>query len=951
MKVFAKRMVIRWILQVGLPIAALLIAISFFPFETEQAKGIAQAVAVLLPIVIEVAILARWNRQRAEEQARHKLKLRLHPLVDQPNAGLDPSLDDPAYRVTTFWGRSAQLKDLSQARQNRPHGAMVVTGAAWTGKTRLLTEWALGLPSGVIAGWLPANNVTDVVNQAVDLGTPVVILDQGKDAQTLEALAALVGSEGAVTLVIERRNAAHLIDLARQQSPATRRLIDSAHVLKVSSPGTPADYEHRYGSMVTAYARAAGKREPSLPPRPPRQWSVEPVGMIGALAMLEAIQGRRAHDSMIGWGPFARFWDRLSTPWLKQAPGQRFGLPPLSGDQLDAAISIALITNGRCHNALAALPLFEGLTAHQAEQLVRWVSELNSTDDPAQITLLAAIADSEAWTPDLREAVANALRTHDRKGFVLSIRQCLAAEELMRQRPALTTALVRADYESIRATLLALITEETNQSVDGLLEGQIEIAALSGEEVKLLLAESALARTPHAHVSLLQRQFDLLVTDVDPSERAELAIALARHCRTLGRHKQALTASKEAVELYRGLVNTPNNTDQTTITERLATALINLRADHGNLGQHDLALTAIDEAVELYRELVNTPNNTDQTTITERLATALNSLSVAHVGLGQYDLALTAIDEAVELYRGLVNTPNTDQTEITERLAVGLINLSAAHGNLGQHDLALTAIDEAVELYRGLVNTPNNTDQTKITESLATALINLSVDHGNLGQHDLALTAIDEAVELYRGLVNTPNTDQTKITESLATALINLSAAHGNLGQHDLALTAIDEAVELYRGLVNTPNTDQTEITESLAVGLINLSVAHVGLGQYDLALTAIDEAVELYRGLVNTPNTDQTEITEYLAGALTKLARLRRRQHSEVDHADAPIALLIEAVSLLRKLRDEAGTPMLSSQIRKTEQLLYEWQMAEMEEAEAPDRVLQSSRDAAITL
>jgi tetratricopeptide (TPR) repeat protein len=121
-----------------------------------------------------------------------------------------------------------------------------------------------------------------------------------------------------------------------------------------------------------------------------------------------------------------------------------------------------------------------------------------------------------------------------------------------------------------------------------------------------------------------------------------LGVALS----ALGRHGEALEATREAVDLYRELVK--KNPDR--FLPDLATSLNNLGSDLSALGRHGEALEATREAVDLYRQLAQ--KNPDR--FLPDLATSLNNLGAFLSALGRHGEALEATGEAVEIYRELV---------------------------------------------------------------------------------------------------------------------------------------------------------------------------------------------------------------------------------------------------------------------------------------------------------
>lgn len=543
-----------WALRVGLPSVALLGVASVVPSEDVWARTAAQLAAVLVPLGLET-VRSRWARRHDQELSRDTLRARLDALSESAPAGLRMGLDDPAYRVTPYWGRAAVHHRLDAARAGSCPGVIVVTGAAWTGKTRLLTEWALDLPDDVVAGWLRPGTAAETIEEAKSLGSPVVMLQQGDDdGETIRALAALAGVDRPITLVIEKRDASRLFEAARAVSPGAGRILETAEEVAVVSPGRSSDLEHRYGEMVSAYGKVTGTWESAQQPRSGRTWKNEPIGLVSVLAMLHALGGAAGKTGLSPMESLGRYWTALIAPWLRQRPAAGFGLPPLSDVQLETAVVVDLLTDGRAAAVLERLAMLEKLGAHEIGQLVGWAQEVTKLVHTA-LTGLAAVAATEAWTESQREAVGVALRAGSRPGLAQVIRHCVVAEQVLNERPALIQAVLATDVDSVHAALDALASEIVTRPVDHLLAERVTSAPFAADDAEGLLTKAAFERLPQTHVALLQRQLDDLPPDYPAEQRAELAFNLANRFVEVGRAREALPPAEEAVNLYRRLAD------------------------------------------------------------------------------------------------------------------------------------------------------------------------------------------------------------------------------------------------------------------------------------------------------------------------------------------------------------------------------------------------------------
>jgi tetratricopeptide (TPR) repeat protein len=297
----------------------------------------------------------------------------------------------------------------------------------------------------------------------------------------------------------------------------------------------------------------------------------------------------------------------------------------------------------------------------------------------------------------------------------------------------------------------------------------------------------------------------------------------------LGRREEALTATQEAVEIYRKL----SVQSREAFLPDLAASLNNLGRDLSNLGRREEALAASLEAVEIRREL--SVQNRDA--FLPALSSSLNSLGVDLSNLGRREEALVASAEAAEMRRELA-AQNRDA--FLPDLAMSLNNLGIRLSTLGRREEALAASAEAVEINREL--SAQNRDA--FLPDLASSLNNLGIRLSSLGHREEALAASAEAVEIYREL-SVQNRDA--FLPDLASSLNNLGIRLSSLGRREEALLASAEAVEIRREL-SARNRDA--FLPDLAASLTNLGADLSNLGRREEALGASAEAVEMYREL-----------------------------------------------------------------------------------------------------
>jgi len=214
-------------------------------------------------------------------------------------------------------------------------------------------------------------------------------------------------------------------------------------------------------------------------------------------------------------------------------------------------------------------------------------------------------------------------------------------------------------------------------------------------------------------------------------ERAGVLVMLGYALSALGRREEALAATQEAVDIYRGLARA----NPQAFLPYLAASLNNLGNRLSALGRREEALTATQEAVDIYRGLARA----NPQAFLPYLAGSLNNLGAMLSALGRREEALAATAEAADLYRDLARA---NPQAFLPDLAMSLNSLGNRLSALGRREEALRATQEAVEIRRQLAQE----NPQAFLPDLATSLNNLGSDLSALGRREEALAAYEEAV-------------------------------------------------------------------------------------------------------------------------------------------------------------------------------------------------------------
>ena len=363
--------------------------------------------------------------------------------------------------------------------------------------------------------------------------------------------------------------------------------------------------------------------------------------------------------------------------------------------------------------------------------------------------------------------------------------------------------------------------------------------------------------------------------DMNSAERAVHMNNLSGRLSEVGDREGALKAIREAVEIYRGLVEG----NAAAFRSELAGSLSNLSGRLSGVGDRGGALRAAREAVEIYRGLVEG----NAAAFRSELAGSLNNLSIVLSGVGDRGGALRAAREAVEIYYGLVEG---DMEAFKPDLAMSLSNLSNRLSEMGDRGSALKVAREVVELRRRLAEE----NAAAFNPDLAASLSNLSNRLFEVSDREGALEVIREAVGIYRGLAEG---NAAAFNPDLARSLNNLSIVLSGVGDREGALEVIREAVGIYRGLAEG---NVEAFKPDLAMSLSNLSNRLSEMGDRGGALKAVWEAARIYRGLVEG-NADA--FIPVLARSLNDLSS----RLSDLGNRGGALKAVCEAVGIYRGL------------------------------------------------
>ncbi len=740
----------------------------------------------------------------------------------------------------------------------------VLAGVGGAGKTCLAVEVARALPPGWTGGVARPGRAAQVLPAAVRAERPVLIVVDDADTEPTADIAALSRqAEG------EQRIQVRVLLVVRDAdafSTALDEHLSTATWQTTTLPVIAVDNDRRrvFADAVRAFDGLAD--DAPLPP-----WAEVERGPVGADGEPMAVIKTRAALAVLAEDPDRAVamrtadLDRLTDEILTHER-KRWHTDAVDPDAQEEAVLTLLLRGPRSiEDAVGAL-----------RALHRFGDRDDVHDIAVRVRSLYPAATDEPWPaprPDLLHAamLTAAIERHrsqvdaalddDPPVFLRIARAAACSPRLAALAHPLLT-----DARLVAVTEAAVLTDRLSLR-DDLVETLTGRALDSADVERLLPITEATAWSPVRAALRRAEAQHLRAQTTEDGPRLACALAqLGGILRDTGAHAEALTPTREAIELYRDLGDHPAD---------LARALTGLGASLRSLDNHDDGVAADREAVQLMRDL--------DLALAPDLARSLTGLAVTLTAAGAHAEALAAGREAVQGCRDLATARPTRHYP---DLAAALAAVSASLLELRALDEAATAAREAVRLHWDVAT--NSAERH--SPDLARSLTDLAAVLREAGAHDDALTASREAVQRYQDLAAA---HRNRHLPDFARALGVLGACLRDMGSYTASLAAGRNAVRLNRQLAAG---DPARHTPDLARSLTHLGIGLRGHRPYEQSLAPGVEAVQLNRELAAA---DPARHTAELARSLTELGISLRALGM---HHDA-LAATDEAVHLGRHL------------------------------------------------
>ncbi|MGH3569491.1 MAG: tetratricopeptide repeat protein [Pseudonocardia sp.] len=537
--------------------------------------------------------------------------------------------------LAPFRARSSEEKQLLEWCLDRDSPAVwLLAGPSGVGKSRLAVEFARGLPDGWARGRCVTGKAGVVMAPVLACGQPTLIVvddaDIEPDVAALVSHARAQPERGAGKVLLIARDDVAFEHSLNQRLPEREQRHLPTTVLPIV--GASGDRRRWFGEAAVAYATALGRPVlVSVTDFRPVGAEGDPMVLTQARAVLAALaESRERADAVRGAGLDAVAAELVAHErrrWDQSARDEVWGLPGYLTAPLraDAVLALALFAPATREQAVPVLRLVSGL-ADETDATLRntasWAHHLYPGLGPVQVApapdflraaILACLIDPQR--AELREALLRGLPArHDPSVLDRLIRAAVFF-------PGIAPLIGRIAREQLGVLTVAVeylvLTGPAAQVVERYLIETISAELLPAAEIDRLL--DLVDPTQFRRLELALRELAVacarqrLAEDDNLDARAHLAFSLNNYgaiLRELGRHREALTVTTEAVELRRGLAAS----EPARHILDLAFSLNNYGAILRELGRHREALTVTTEAVELRRGLAaseparHTPN-------------------------------------------------------------------------------------------------------------------------------------------------------------------------------------------------------------------------------------------------------------------------------------------------------------------------------------------------------
>ena len=915
------------------PMAIGLVGLSaIFTFRSTPARILA-FLGTIAGLYVQMLVGRRMSQVDEQEQRVRQLRAHLDPpKFVRPKRQPWRTLTDPLYGIAPFYGRTQDLRALDRFLGGS-NSIGLLSGPAWCGKTRLMSEWASTLSDPWISGWVRTGEGRSCIKHAVEADVPVLLMLRGWTSDVEEVLETIPAQDSRIRVLIELPRVGTASELAGRISDRAKLLLNLAWVREIGHAGRETDYRRWFPNLVRSYGRSLQKPTMGLDSI---SGSLGPsIGFLNVVAVATLVGQRKLSVAPVLNKVAGDLWESYLYSWSSSRENSKWGVAHFSDKEVQIAVATAWLVGHQGLDGVLSelLDLKDNQT--QVENLHAWMSEvvgLGQVGDRTS-TLVAASAVS-TWSKRKQRELASGVRRAGREPTSALLEAVMTAAEIVPGLRSLIVDAIGSDAGDLGIAIdLALKTRVFSRDVDEALSQAIEKTKPGSKAIDTLLSQVDCHSLPIARIAALSRKILLLRREMAspegsrPVDQRTLAQALEElgDCFfALGNPRSALSPTEEAASIYRRLG------DKTALAHAL-TSLARVMYDAG--GQEDRAVSAARESVAIYRELAN-PTAVEPVTFDPELAEALDVLASCQSEVGDLDGAVATSREVVQIYRGLLDRGLKKPEECEAELAKSLHNLGTSLvKSRGVDQEALSATWQAVEIYERLAVDDHLAARPYI-EPLAMSLHSLASSIAQTGgPWAEALWAAETSVHLLEDLaIGNP----AAFEPMLGSALYELSCQYEDSGgRRQDALLAARRSAMLFRRLIKQEGGNRRAHAAGLALALESLARQLSAMGRHKVAIARSKESIAISRRLAR-PSAPYHALSE--PGLASGLMNHAGVLWEAGGHQREAVARMEESIAVYRRLlasglkRPSAHQPGLATALLNLAGFLSEYPGRESE-------------------
>lgn len=686
----------------------------------------------------------------------------------------------------------------------------VISGAALTGKKRLVYEWSRQLSKTWTSGWLRPGMGNIVLDRIAPCGENTIIFVDKYGQDLINVLERLDRYQGhpKIRIVIIVRNIDGLHQRLRRTSTQASNIIENSYSdIHLTPIGSRVEQKEWFDELCRYYATRTIPPIASSDHAPMPTFTQEPpIGLLHVAAFTALSIENPEKTTFDLRRRLDYLWEKEVATWRESRTDTQWGLGGLSDIQIEvAAISLAFAPVKGCIEARAILdrlPLLAEITSSQKNSLLDWAQHNYPPDgfeSGTAISIRPHIVVDQAFSRIYSknvEGIKSALFPKEKPVPRELIARIISAVSMLPEHAMILEDIAKVSSDNFKEILeQALLLDAYDAMIDQALANAAGACTWSNADIKQLLNSlpgHLLVQTGIALGEVFINQFENNVSSSSGPHSEQLAHALTdQHKRLMlagGREKDVLRTISHAVSIWEKLADKAPGAYQIN----LAIALTFESKAYLILGnkESDAFHSIIRSIALLEQAAMDGSKATDK-----NLADALVQQAVVFLQReGQENQALETISRAVRLYDNLDAGDLIDEN-FGYAHALGVqAGLYASLGNCVDKELEATsrAVSKLQELSDSLSSDTNF--------ELALALSNQSLAYRRIRGH--GQESLDASIKCITLLKELTEIDPIKYNAFLAEAIVNhAEMVHEVDTEGSQFMESITESVSIFDGL------------------------------------------------------------------------------------------------------------------------------------------------------